>query len=134
MLQSGSKKYAIQTDLSKEKTDKDSTKNNYTYKKKFGKRKILNLKANRMQVSLTDAKKSFEILYLKHLSPKYVDAYKDMPGLPVRYYLNTADGVFVYTLISMEKKQVNRDLFGIPSDYKRVSFDQFLEEMLTPDK
>ena len=136
LLQSGETKYAIQTDLAKENTspESDSTKPSYTYKKKFGKRKVLNLKANRMEVSLKGQKKSLEILYLKNISPKYIDAYKELPGLPVRYYLNTDDGVVVYTLVYMEKTVVNRDLFGIPSDYKKVSFDQFMDEIMQPVK
>jgi hypothetical protein len=128
LLQSGDSKYAIQTDLSKQKTD--STSNNLLYKKKFGKRKLLGFKANRIEIQKKGQKKSIEVLYLKQFSPKYVDAYKEIPGLPVRYYINTEDGIAVYTLIYFEKVKLNRDLFGIPIDYKRVSFDQFLEEMI----
>lgn len=131
LLQSGDKKFAIQTDLSKETNSKNDTiKPKYSYKKKLGKRKILGLKANRMDVSLLGQKNSIEILYLKHISPKYVDAYEGIPGLPVRYYIKTEDGIVVYTLIYMERVQINRDFFGVPSDFKRVTFDQFLEEMM----
>lgn len=131
LLQNGDQKFAIQTDLSKEKNSKnDSIKQKYIYKKKLGKRKIVGLKANRMDVSLQGQKNSIEILYLKHTSPKYVDAYEGIPGLPVRYYIKTEDGIVVYTLIYMDRVVVNRDLLGVPSDYKRVTFDQFLEEMM----
>lgn len=137
LLQSGETKYAIQTDLAKEQTpaENDSTKPAYTYKKKIGKRRILNnLKASRMEVSIKGQKKAVEILYLKNLSPKYIDAYKELPGLPVRYYLNTDDGVVVYTLVYMENVVVNRDLFGVPTDYKRVSFDEFMDEIMGQKK
>lgn len=135
LLQNGNNKYAIQTDLSKNQTQKsDTTTPSYSYKKKIGKRKILELKANRLLMISKSQKNSLEILYLKNYSPKYIDAYNDVPGLPVRYFLNTDDGVVVYTLIYIEKTSVNRDLFGIPSDYKKVSFDQFLDEVLEQRK
>lgn len=135
LLQNGNNKYAIQTDLSKNQTQKsDTTTPSYSYKKKIGKRKILELKANRLLITSKSQKNSLEILYLKNYSPKYIDAYNDVPGLPVRYFLNTDDGVVVYTLIYIEKTSVNRDLFGIPSDYKKVSFDQFLDEVLEQRK
>lgn len=135
LLQNGDTKYAIQTDLSKNQTQiSDTIKRTYTYKKKLGKRKILGLKANRLLMTSKVQKKSLEILYLKNYSPKYIDAYNDVPGLPVRYFLNTDDGVVVYTLVYIEKIAINRDLFGIPSDYKKVSFDEFLDEVLEQRK
>lgn len=135
LLQNGNTKYAIQTDLSKEEKPKNDTiKPTYTYKKKLGKRKILGMKANRLLMISKTQKTSLEILYLKQYSSKYIDAYGDVPGLPVRYFLNTDDGVVVYTLVYIEKKVVNRDLFGIPSDYKKVTFDQFLDEVLEQRK
>lgn len=135
LLQNGDTKYAIQTDLSKEDPKKNDTlKPTYTYKKKLGKRKILGMKANRLLMISKTQKASLEILYLKQYSPKYIDAYSDAPGLPVRYFLNTDDGVVVYTLVYMEKTTINRDFFGIPSDYKKVTFDQFLDEVLEQRK
>lgn len=135
LLQNGDTKYAIQTDLSKNQAQvSDTIKQAYTYKKKLGKRKILGLKANRLLMTSKAQKKSLEILYLKNYSPKYIDAYNDVPGLPVRYFLNTDDGVVVYTLVYIEKVIINRDLFGIPSDCKKVSFDEFLDEVLEQRK
>jgi hypothetical protein len=136
LLSSGDKNYAIQTNLSK-KTDStkiDTTTSKYIYKKKFGKKRVLKLKANRMTIQLKGQKKSIEVLYLKDYSPKYVDAYNELPGLPVRYFIQTEDGIVVYTLIQMEHKVINRDFFGIPSDYKRVTFDQFLDEVISVPK
>jgi hypothetical protein len=132
LLQNGTEKYAIQTDLSKqkEKAKNDSLKPQITFKKKLGKRKILNLKANRIELTVKGKKQKIEILYLKNLSPKYIDAYSEVPGLPVRYYVSTEDGVAVYTLVYMEKVKLNRDLFGVPIDYKKVSFDQFMDDLI----
>jgi hypothetical protein len=136
LLSSGDKNYAIQTNLNK-KSDSTSLKpseSKYIYKKKFGRKKIVNKKANRMTIQLKGQKKQIEILYFKDYSTKYIDAYNEIPGLPVRYYIQTEDGIVVYTLIQMENKTINRDLFGIPSDYKRVTFDQFLDEVIIPSQ
>ena len=136
LINKGDSKYAIQTDLTKENKieKKDSIKSTLTYKKKFGKRKILDFKANRIEVKMKGKKQKIEILYLKQFSPKYINAFEEIPGLPVRYYLNTEDGVAVYTLIYFEKVKLNRDLFGVPIDYKKVNFDQFLDEILKAKK
>ena len=131
LLENGEKKYAIQTDLSKVKTNQnDSLKQNLKYKKKIGKINFLDFKANRIELSMKGKSQTIEILYLKQFSPKYTDAFNELPGLPVRYYINTSDGVVVYTLIYVEKMIPNRDLFGVPSDFKKVSFDQFFNELM----
>jgi hypothetical protein len=136
LLQNGNSNYAIQTDLSKSSTSqgKDSTKPVYVFKKKLGKKRILEYKANRMTIRVEGQKETMEILYLKKFSPKYIDAYKEVPGLPVFYSLNSSDGPVLYTLIYMEETKLNRDLFGVPSDYKKVSFDEFLDEVLDSKK
>ena len=137
LLQAKNNYYAIQTDLNKKALEPDSTKlkqSIYTYKKKCGKRKIANLKANRMKVEQLNNNTSYEVLYLKDYSPKYIDAFTDLPGLAVHYYIDTEDGRIEYTLLSMEKSVLNKDLFGVPSNYKRVSFSQFLEEILSKEK
>ena len=128
LLNDGVNKFAIQTDLNKNKVA-DSTKNENSYKKKCGKRKVLNFKANRLLVTSKDDPAPIEILYLKKYDSKYIDAYKESPGLPVKYFLYTNEGLAVYRLISFEEFKPEHDLFGIPSDYKKVSFDDFIELM-----
>lgn len=130
LLSANGKNFAIQTDLNKKDTTKKANNSNLTLKKLLFKRKIAGLKANRMKVSNSENKTSFEIWYVKTLNHKYIDAYPEIVGLPVKYYLSTPDAIFEYKLESIEYSPVNPDLFGVPSDYKRVNFDQFLEEVL----
>ena len=125
LLNDGQNKFAIQTDLNK--TKKDSTTFKPIYKKKCGKTTFLGHKANRILVTTKENTSPIEVLYLKHLSPKYIDAFKDTPGLPVKYTLRSNEGDISYKLIKIEKSNPEHDLFGIPSDYKKVSFDDFLE-------
>jgi len=117
--------YAIQTDHN----DGKEIKYPYSYKAKRGKRKILGMKAKRLMVSHENFSEPIEFLYLPLLSPKYINTLENFPGLPVLYYISSVDGTYEYRLISIEKNTPNHDLFGIPSDYKRVTFDNFLKEM-----
>lgn len=119
--------YAIQADHSTEKIDTFP----YTFKKKHGKEKILGMKAKKLMVSNVNFEEPKEFLYLKNYSNKYLNTLENFPGLPVKYYIATIDGIYLYELISIEKMVPEKDLFGIPSDYKRVTFDQFMDEIMS---
>lgn len=120
--------FAIQTDHTDSLFRKKESK--YTFEKKWFKKKVGGIRANRLLVSHPDFKEPKEYLYLKKYSPKYINTFEDFPGLPVHYYIITMDGVYEYKLISMEEMLPPKDLFGVPSDYKRVTFNEFLDIML----
>lgn len=124
-------KFAIQTDLNKTKSDTIPSK--YTFKKKWFKRKILGMKAKRVNAFHPDFKEPIEFLYLKNRSAKYNPIFKDFPGLPVRYSIFTPDGILDYELVKLTEYTPDRNLFGIPSEYKRVSFDEFLKIVTSPE-
>jgi hypothetical protein len=121
-------KFAIQTDHSKSDTIQRTTK--YVFKKKWFKRKIAGQKANRMIVSHPNFKEPIEFLYLKKTPNKYLDIYPEIPGLLVKYSIATADGVLDYELVKFNEYTPNHDLFGIPSDFQKISFDEFLDRMI----
>jgi hypothetical protein len=118
-------KFAIQQHV-----PKDTIPSKYTFKKKFGSKKIDGIKAKRVLVSTASFDKPFEMWYFPKISPKYLDVLKGIQGLPVDYYLQLEDGILHYTLEKIEFSEVNKDLFGIPSDFKKVSFDEFLDLMM----
>ena len=120
--------FAIQTDHTDSLFRKKESK--YTFEKKWFKKKVGGVRANRLMVSHPDFKEPKEYLYLKKYSPKYINTFEDFPGLPVHYYIITMDGVYEYKLISIEEMLPPKDLFGVPSDYKRVTFNEFLDIML----
>jgi hypothetical protein len=126
LLQTPQKNYAIQTDHSTEKQDSFP----YTYKKKLGKITICNLKAKKLMVSHRAFPNDMEFLYFKKYSVKYLNAFVNFPGLLVQYYVSTIDGIYEYKLVAIEKMSPDHDMFGIPSDFKKVTFDQFMEEIM----
>lgn len=118
-------KYAIQTDYALQ--PKDSLP--YTFKKKWGHKTWNGRKVKRTSVTSKKFQSKLEFLYLPSMSSKYLNNYENAPGLPIHYYVSSTDGWFEYTLIAIENQTVEKNLFGIPSDYKKVSFDQFIDEI-----
>ena len=131
LLDTQAGKFAIRTDESKLKQDSTLAKREFTFAKKWGKRKIVNRKANRMFVSHPEFETPIEFLYFKKISNKYSTFYTEMPGLPVKFSVPTADGIVDYELVKMSEYSPNHDLFGVPSDYQLVTFDEFLEKMVS---
>lgn len=123
-----SSKFAIKTDLNVH--DSIRKKTLYTFNKKMFKRKVLGMKANRMIVNHPDFAEPIEFLYLKKYSREYLNNFESIPGLLVKYSVSTPDGVLNYELVKFSQFDVDRDLFGIPSDYQRVTIDEFMDQML----
>ncbi len=119
-------RFAIQTDLNK---TADTAKVTYTTKKLFGSKKINGLKCKKYRI-VDEGNEGFISYFAKQYSNKYLEVYKDIPGLAVDYYLPSNDGLIHYEMKSMTAQKVNRDLFGIPSDYQKVTFDEFLHMMM----
>lgn len=122
LLELDGNKYAIQTDLSKKN---DSISKSYTVQKKMGSKKIAGLKAKKYFVK-DENTEGFYCYFSKKLSNKYLQVYPEVKGLALDYYIPSQDGLIHYELIEKKEQQVNRDLFGIPSDYKRISFEEFM--------
>jgi len=100
---------------------------NYTFKKKCFKKKILGMKANRYAVSHTAFNGTIEFLYLKKYSNKYLNNFPEIPGLLVKYSIVTPDAVLDYELVEFKQYTPSRDLFGIPSDFQKVTMDEFID-------
>lgn len=124
-------KYAIQNDLSKKA---DTLPAKYVLKKAGGHRKIQGIKAKRYKVTYSELKdKPFYIWVAKKLKGSYIEAYSELNHLPLEYVIPTEDGIEHYTLIGVDRTLPDRNLFGLPSDYKRVSFDEFMH-LFTEEK
>ncbi|WP_043023603.1 hypothetical protein [Fluviicola taffensis] len=122
LLELDGNKYAIQTDLTKKS---DSISRGYTVKKKFGSKKIAGVKARKYFVK-DDNTVGFYCYFAKKMNGKFLQVYPEVKTLAVDYYIPSEDGLIHYELIEKKDEVVNRDLFGIPSDYKRISFEEFM--------
>ena len=118
--------FAIQTNHQKEQQDSSL----YPLRKKYGKKKICGLKVKKVLVEHPDLEQNMDFFYTPHYSPKYLNAFNEFPGLPVLYFLNSEYGLLKYELIEIIEEVPNYDLFGIPSDFRKLSFDEFVQEMI----
>jgi hypothetical protein len=121
-------KFAIQTDLEKSH-QADTVGPAYTFKRKFGSKKIAGYKCKKYYILDKGSTEGYYCYFAKKLSNKYLEVYKDIPGLALDYYLPSQDGLIHYQLESFAKGAMDRDLFGIPSDFKRVTFEEFMNSI-----
>lgn len=101
----------------------------YSFKKKCGSKKINGMKAKKLIVSHPDFTEPMTFYYFKKLPAHYLEGFDKFPGLLAEYYIPTADGTLKFTLNHYEAMHLNHDLFGIPSDYEKVTMDEFIERM-----
>ncbi|MBI2258290.1 MAG: hypothetical protein HYU67_05265 [Flavobacteriia bacterium] len=123
LLEYEEQKYAIQHHILP-----DSTKNKTSFKYTFKKKNVNNLRLKKVKVRYLN-KDINEIFVYPKISSKYVDVFKGIKGLPAIYSLPTEMGTYTYELKSVVEEKCPIDLFGIPSDYKKISFDQFINEI-----
>ena len=117
------KKFAIQ------QHDTSTTATEYTFKKKFGKKKVMGIKCKKVMVSHPKFTAPMLMYYAPKINSKYNKAVKGIGGLPTDYYLSRSEGLMHYELVEFSITPIDHNLFGIPSDFKRITFDQFLEQM-----
>ena len=99
----------------------------YEFKKKRGKQDIAGKSARKMQVKIPNVDSLFIMYYYDDISHDYSEAIPGLPGLPVKYTLIVNDELADFELIKFEQKEISIDFFGIPSDYKVMTMDEFVE-------
>jgi hypothetical protein len=130
LLQTPSANYAIQTDHAAP-SPRQVQAPKYSFQKKRFQRKTTRFGYSEKMLRVTHEKFKEELpfYYLPQFSVGYLNAFENFPGLLTNYYIATPDGLLSFTLIAMEEMVPSRNLFGIPSDYKKVTFDEFTKEM-----
>ena len=103
---------------------------NYTFKKQMGMRKIAGIPVNKLLVNHKEISEAVTFYYTKSISAKYSNVYKNLPGLPLLFYIPTKDGLFKYTLKELKNNNPPLELFMIPKEFKIVSFEDFSNEFL----
>lgn len=124
LIESPLQNFAIKTN---EHLVKDSS-SNYSFKSQMGSKKIAGMRAKKVKVKLTSVKNELTFLYLKKIPAKYANIYSDLPGLPVLYYISSQEGLYRYTLQEFKAVSPPLELFSIPKDFKKVTFEEFAEE------
>jgi hypothetical protein len=102
---------------------------NYSFTKKRGTKKFAGLKAKKIAVHVKKTSNDFDFYYIEKINSRYLNNFSSFPGLPVLYYLATPEGIFKYELKEIDYHLPAKDLFGIPSEYKKMSFDAFINEI-----
>lgn len=125
LLQMNEEKFAIQ-----HQGDNDTVASKYNFDYKIKSKKVCGMKAKKVVVKSVNLSAPMTMYYLKDYNPKYLEAMKGIRGLPVDYYIQTNDGYFHYKLTEFSSEKVSNDLFGISSDYKKVTFDEFMQSVM----
>src|SRR5690554_5588069 len=105
LMDLGMQKVAIQTIPD---TLEDS--NRYVFEKKSGKKNFAGIKAKNIKVTDTHIDTTIIMNYAPEISSMYSN-----------------DMWISYRLITFEERPLNIDLFGIPSDHKIITLDEFIE-------
>ena len=126
LLQTPKQNFAVRTN---EHLIIDSSEN-YTFKKQMGVRKIAGIPVKKLIVKHKEISEELTFYYTNSISAKYANVYKNLPGLPLLFYVPTKDGLFKYTLKELKKNNPPLELFMIPNGYKIVSFEEFTNEFL----
>lgn len=127
LLETPAGDFAVQTNHMRD--PKDSLAQ-YTYTVKSKRKRIAGIRAKKLIVNHKKIDKPAVFWVDMTKRPAYINTYTDLPGLPIHYYLPSEDGLIEYTLIDIKEYIPHKDAFGIPSTFKKVSFDEFLKTIL----
>ena len=130
LLETPKQNFAVRTN---EHLDIDSIEN-YTFKKQMGMRKIAGIPVKKLLVHHKEISEAVTFYYTKSISAKYANVYKNLPGLPLLFYIPTKDGLFKYTLKELKNNNPPLELFMIPKEFKIVSFEEFTNKLLNPSE
>ena len=122
LMEFGENKYAIQT-IPDEHPKADA----FSYQPTKKNRLIAGYQAEEMQVFLPDADTLIRMYFFTAIPNKYSEALPNAPGLPVSYFIFSNDEFYRYELESIHFDEFHIDLFGIPSDYEKISMTKFVE-------
>jgi hypothetical protein len=104
------------------------TNASYSFQSKRGHAKIAGLKGKKLLAHYELVKSDLSVVYTRKISSKYLGSFRNAPGLLIQYYVANDHGLFKYTLESIDYKTPPLALFMIPSDYQKMSMDEFLEK------
>lgn len=123
LIETADAKYAIQI------PEKVATEEKYSFKKAKGKSTVCGLPSKKLAVKVVNYPDFLEYAYHKDIAAKYLPGFEHFPGLLTDYFVLTTDGLYHHQLIEISAESISRDLFGIPSDYQKISMSDFVDLM-----
>jgi hypothetical protein len=126
LLAMDGQKFAIRTDLANKSKD---TSLNYTVKKLVGSKKINGIRCKKYKITDVGAPMGYVCYFANKIPNKYIEVYQDIPGLALDYFLPSQNGLIHYQLVQYEAQVLDKNMFGIPSDYKKVTFEEFMSSL-----
>jgi hypothetical protein len=99
----------------------------YFFEEVRGSKKIAGRKAKNIKVQLPDTDTSITMNYYQNISADYTEALPGIPGLPAKYTLRSGGEYIEYEVVFIEERKVERDLFGIPTDHRIVTMEEFMD-------
>jgi hypothetical protein len=109
--------------------DTSSTTNLFSFKKMSKTTRLDNFKIKAIKRIDADGKID-TIYYLPKISPIYLGIFSGIKGLPAAYTVPIDKQSFLYyQIIKIEPKELDSKLFTIPSIFKIVTMDEFIQSM-----
>ena len=65
----------------------------------------------------------------ENIHPKYIGGFSGIKGLPVKYYIQSEDGLLCYTLQGIKEKEIPNSFFSVGKEYEKISFNDFIERI-----
>lgn len=108
--------------------DSDSIQS-YSFRKVCGRKKIATIRAKKALVTFKGIDKKFIFYYTPKINAKYSGSFENFPGLLIEYFVANENGLFRYTLESIKVIDPPLEIFSIPSNYKKVTINEFIDQV-----
>lgn len=119
-------KYAVQLPTEQTNNQKHSDSTYLLSKKCFPKVRFAGLKGKPMLLSHPMLINDLKIWFSKKIPPKYNAVYEQIPGLPLKYYIVSEKGLYLYELESLKRYDPPLSMFQIPKTTHIISLKDFI--------
>lgn len=129
LLSIDSMNYAIQLPYEQRNALKQIDSTYQLSKKRFPKMRFAGHKGKPMLLSHPMLTNELLIWFSKKIHPKYNAAYEQLPGLPLKYYIISEKGLYLYELESLKYYDPPLSIFQVPIGFYILSLEDFLKRI-----
>lgn len=119
--------YAVQVPTEKTNDEKHLDSTYQLSNKCYPKVRFAGLKGKPMLLSHPMLSNDLHIWFNKSIPPKYNAVYDQLPGLPLKYYVISEKGLYLYELESLKKYDPPLSIFQIPLNTVILSLKEFID-------